>query len=1391
MVSICQESCQQIGVIRSPSVVIMWSCLSGWPDCSKMFHVNHFVPILPIADADESTGFGWTLVKNKRNRQKISKISIDCSRRCPSSVDPDTSSDTKKEKQEHNSQSKKCKIAEMNGNKTTVKREWTPQMPLLTKKWYERKCRKADKEAWSEVKYHCSEDPAFMKQGKYALTMPLLMEAFYENVQSGPTHKGSPLKVYPSQGYDDSNKEGLGSVESNKTFSCTENQDDRKPTEHAIASPFESCMPLLSHGWFIRRGRLARKNKSRAFQLQATKKIMLNNEVIAVRKDVENDNMIEESVVILRKKLEEEKVLDKRAELQALIEVGRFMVKSGPLVSTQDAGKIYQVKKKEQLQRQFTAAPKKCTTSSALFARFSRYFNIQQVYLHGKAYLLEKRNEQVDQLVTRLNEMIPQKRIINSHIEKKLSDVFQDALRFMDTKRDRDILKGIFAKATSVKFTAKLQGVQDRTAVRNCKDKLCENLKKFSDIERTSMMVSSALTNEQQRLLTRRIIQKRKEKEMKVKYDSRGRTLKCEQWPELAKTLEFIFDNQDVMERAGQGLEAHPRLKNEIRFRSKDNNTFMWQAHEIINTLSPPSFNISLSSCYNYTMTYKKHSAAAKRHHHGMNVNAQLSLHRPPHTKVDKLVVNLHYSSANVNYICDYARQHQENVFVDSKDAKKIVCGDITPVQKPGKTWGSVEYPDHDWDQSRNNAVTPMTHLFLRTDITHREDSIISNPTISELELLSPFSSTVLHVTRTGKSVTLINPSLLEPETTFRLFHEILLLLTKPSLDGVFRNPRTGCLKREFVFIVDNGPAEDPSSHLVQLLMVRLLKLLNLDKVVQVSFAEYHSKRNFVERVHAVEDQLLARHGPFPSRAVHEDNKILPGSVKHMENMEKMSECVINCLRQGRFDGEPLKVFRGVMNSLYVFQAEQWLKTFLSYTEEMKEACEWTYNLTKSSPILDDLVAVWDIKENFQGSYLKDYQLLNNCLPETEVRTAWRDKYITAVYRIDEPDNESGLKRRELQPIPDYIRWLETKGELHYMPFEQLEMLNGIWAETPGLFRPERLLGLLFTLNPYPLDDMYKHFAIITWLPSTTTKEFFSEKQENMREELQEDVLREKWRRHHLYKKKVEELRLLCKKEGLSQKGQKHNLVELLAQHRNETIPEDYVIDYDGDLNSIAKTISELRKYPVAHLRYILNYHGIQTRGTKEELALRLLLVCQNRYYLCFKGEEDEVMKTISLAEDIILDQKRHKIINPQCISRKRTHTKMKCSSRLAIPAYISFQNLQDVFNELKQYVTILKEIRHTKDKELYTKCRNVVDESLSTSYDEYEEYFCIGRKVKVKWSKEELGDSGWRGAWYCAHVQGGHIEDDSINIVYYTEPECVYTLCVSEYLALGKLKLS
>ena len=71
--------------------------------------------------------------------------------------------------------------------------------------------------------------------------------------------------------------------------------------------------------------------------------------------------------------------------------------------------------------------------------------------------------------------------------------------------------------------------------------------------------------------------------------------------------------------------------------------------------------------------------------------------------------------------------------------------------------------------------------------------------------------------------------------------------MSKPNLDYVFHNPKTGLLKSVFIFIVDNGPAEQPSSPLVQMLLIQLPWLSDLDKVTQVSFAEYHSKPNFVE----------------------------------------------------------------------------------------------------------------------------------------------------------------------------------------------------------------------------------------------------------------------------------------------------------------------------------------------------------------------------------------------------------------------------------------------------------------------------------------------------------------------------------------------------------------
>ena len=74
-----------------------------------------------------------------------------------------------------------------------------------------------------------------------------------------------------------------------------------------------------------------------------------------------------------------------------------------------------------------------------------------------------------------------------------------------------------------------------------------------------------------------------------------------------------------------------------------------------------------------------------------------------------------------------------------------------------------------------------------------------------------------------------------------------------------------------------NGLVEQPSSSLIQMCMVQLLRFLQFDKITQVSFAGYHSKHNFVEWVHA--------EGPFQSKSVHPQAAV--GWNEHHENMEE------------------------------------------------------------------------------------------------------------------------------------------------------------------------------------------------------------------------------------------------------------------------------------------------------------------------------------------------------------------------------------------------------------------------------------------------------------------------------------------------------------------------
>ena len=131
--------------------------------------------------------------------------------------------------------------------------------------------------------------------------------------------------------------------------------------------------------------------------------------------------------------------------------------------------------------------------------------------------------------------------------------------------------------------------------------------------------------------------------------------------------------------------------------------------------------------------------------------------------------------------------------------------------------------------------------------------------------------------------------------------------------------------------------------------------------VTQKSFAEYHSKRNPVERVHAVHNRALSNE-VFSSKGIHKNFEI--GDEYHLENMEHMAKEVEQCLATTQYGGKSCVVQRGLgKQDNFVFDDELQLVTFLGKNECQKNLDD---NLYK--PIQNDLwkeiTTLWDLDEN-------------------------------------------------------------------------------------------------------------------------------------------------------------------------------------------------------------------------------------------------------------------------------------------------------------------------------------------------------------------------------------------------------------------------------------------
>ena len=837
---------------------------------------------------------------------------------------------------------------------------------------------------------------------------------------------------------------------------------------------------------------------------------------------------IMENINELMEKLSQSKSERQQKHLSAMISIASYIINNGLLVKTQNLAKEYKILKglKESSRMD----------SSQLLETVGKHLNIMQIYIRGTGYVTENRGKDIMEIAESLQNIDTMDQIVvNNKVKEAIGDKYKTVIEYLDSKRDRDTLKAVLTEITSATFMSKLAGVQDKRSFQRAKDLVNVNLTLFEDMKKTMDQSSRGSSDVAERKKRQRTLDKMKLEKLRHLFTGRGRDLKCEEFPDLVGIIEFTFGESDRLDRAGGGLESHPRLIDTVLYRAVDNNTTMKHARETILALAPEGFNISLSSCFNYTQNYREGTYQAKRHHSGRGINACLSLHKPPQIGVEQLVVNLHWSTQNVNLTIDYAYLFPNNFMLDSKDAKAKVQSDVAPVQRPGKTWRTVNLPDHDWSKSTQTSVTPMTHLLLETDMTLQEIT-------HDVDLYS--------VRRTGKAVTFLNLSFFEPETAQRAFNEIFLLLTNPALDHYFRNPDTGKLKENFVFIVDNGPSEAPANPLVKMLLVRLLRILRLKSITQNSFAEHHSKRNFVERVHAVHNAALSNE-QFSSKAIHKEFEV--GDEKHLENMEDLAAKVQECLSHTQYGGKPCLALRGIgKEDNFIFNDSDALVNFLAKNENQKNVDGMSY-----SPAHNDLwfqvSTLWDLDYDFVGSYAEDYQILENTWQEDGEVTSLTDKYSTTIFNPDMM-NMLDTDVLKMQPVPDYIRWLKTGGELHYLPLEKLKKIETeVIDKTRAAFLPSKLLKMVFKVLSNGTDHVLPSIGFLSWCSVDDIRQFYSEFKEKLDRTFSSDKEREYWSQEELYKKnKKEDLQHLCKKNKIDSNGKKHECVRRLAQHLND-----------------------------------------------------------------------------------------------------------------------------------------------------------------------------------------------------------------------------------------------
>ena len=224
---------------------------------------------------------------------------------------------------------------------------------------------------------------------------------------------------------------------------------------------------------------------------------------------------------------------------------------------------------------------------SSLLEIMSKHLNVAQIYIDGKAYIVENHGKEITKVEESLQQIeTADQAILNQRVQEAIGGRYDTLMQYLDSKRDRDTVKAILTQITSAKFMGKLSNVQDKRSFRHSKGIVARNLELFEDMKNEIQVTDPLMTEEAKRKKRNRLLQSMKLEKLRHVFKGRGKKLKSEEFPDLAGILEFAFGESNRVDRAGGGLESHPRLTDTVLYRAADSNTIMKHARETILALA-------------------------------------------------------------------------------------------------------------------------------------------------------------------------------------------------------------------------------------------------------------------------------------------------------------------------------------------------------------------------------------------------------------------------------------------------------------------------------------------------------------------------------------------------------------------------------------------------------------------------------------------------------------------------------------------------------------------------------------------------------------------------------------------------------------------------------------